>query len=104
MLLAPDEDLNHLTPINDKYRRKVNQKPTFKEGSTIDAFYKSETEVQINYPRFDDDGLILYYTITISDLEGNENIKYELFRLLNFIQILIKFLKNYLLYFLTLEI
>ena len=75
VLQAPDEDLNHLTPINDKYRRKVNQKPTFKEGSTIDAFYKSETEVQINYPRFDDDGLILYYTITISDLEGNEKYK-----------------------------
>lgn len=75
VLQAPDEDLNHLTPINDKYRRKINQKPTFKEGAKVEAFYKSETEVQINYPRFDDDGLILYYTITITDLEGNEKFK-----------------------------
>lgn len=73
---APQNDLSHLTEFDNDYRKENNNAPTYKEGATITTFYKSETEVQVNYPRFDDDSLIEYYNIKISDLDGN--VKYNI--------------------------
>lgn len=76
LVKAPQNDESHLTYFENAYRKEHNQAPTCPEDATITTFYKSETEVQVNYPRFNDDSLIEYYNIKISDLDGN--VKYNI--------------------------
>lgn len=66
---APKADKSHLTVYSAETRAAANTAPAF-EG-TIEALFKTQTELKVSFPKAVDDDMVFRYTVKIKK-DGNE--------------------------------